>query len=294
MESSVSLIPDDIEMIQQRLERSGYETVAFTSGGFVGSEFGFSRGFSEWHENNDRELGSFAAAKEYFSSLSDNRFDKPKFIFLHTFYIHHYDKNSSGVYGEFHPDKYEKRVRDFDMELADMIDTIMKSPLSDNLRMIVTSDHGEGFGEIYSNFYGREFVSEYHGDWPSPSQVEIPLFVYDSRDVAGASSDKLVGLDDFSATIKVWAGIAEAEKKYLFDKDEREFLLSEAIPLIGADRIKRRFRDLTKRGVAKIGRAGEYIETSTRWPGEKRDRPPGRELSDEKKKELEALGYIVP
>ncbi len=294
VESSVSLIPDDLEMVQRKLQKSGYKTVAFTSGGFVGSEFGFSRGFSKWHENNGEELGSLTAALEYFSSMSRSRLAKPKFIFLHTFYVHHYDRGTEGKYGEFHPDKYKERVRELDGKLVGILDAVMKSPLSDNLRMIVTSDHGEGLGEVYSGLYGRDFVSEYHGDWPSPSQERIPLFVYDSRDIGGKLSDKLVGLDDFTATLEVWAGIADAEKRYLFDKDERDFLLSEAFPLGGTDRLKRRLNDLNKRGVAKIGRTGEYIEASASNPGEKSIRPPGRELSDKKKKELEALGYMVP
>ncbi len=295
VELALDLIPDDLEMVQHRLQRKGYETIAFTGGGFVGSDFGFSRGFSEWHENSSEDIGSFIAAKKYLSSLSDSRFDKPKFLFLHTFYIHKFDENSSRKFGEFHPDKYDKRVRDFDEKLIDMINSVLESSISDNLRMIITSDHGEGFGEIYDNLYDREFISEYHGDWPCPSQVRIPLLIYDSQNTVGGSLDKLVGLDNLSPTIEVWAGIVDFHKRYLLSKDERDSLLSETIPLVGLDRVMRKGEDITKRGVAEIGRNGEYIKTSaTKRFGKEKQKLPGKKLGDAKKKELEALGYLIP
>ena len=295
VELAVDLIPDDLEMIQCKLERRGYKTIAFTGGGFVGSEFGFSRGFSEWHEDSS-EIGSFVEAKKYLSSLSSNRFDKPKFIFLHTFYTNYkFDEDPPGKYGEFHPDKYDKRIRDFDGKLVDMISSILESSISDNLRMIITSDHGEGFGEIY-NLYDREFISEYHGDWPCPSQVRIPLLVYDSQNTVKGSWDKLVGLDNLSPTIQVWAGTIDSHEMYLLDKEEeRDFILSESIPLVGLERAIRKGEDMSKRGVAKIDKRGEYIETwAAKRFGEDKEKVPGRELSDAKKKELEALGYLIP
>lgn len=160
VELAVDLIPDDIEMVQHRLKRKGYKTVAFTGGGFVGSEFGFSSGFSEWHEDAGEDAGPFIVAREYLSSLSKSRLDNPAFLFLHTFYIHRFDEDAPEKRGTSFPDKYERRVRPFDQKFVDMINRILQSPLSDNLRMIITSDHGEGFGEIYDNLYGREFVSE--------------------------------------------------------------------------------------------------------------------------------------
>ncbi len=293
VELAVNLIPDNIEMVQQRLRRRGYKTIAFTGGGFVGSEFGFSRGFSEWHEDADEDVGPFVAARRHLSSLSDGRFDKPVFLFLHTFYIHRFEKDASGKFGEFFPDEYDRRVRDFDEKLIAMIDSIMKSPLSGNLRMIITSDHGEGFGETYDNLYGRKFVSEYHGDWPCPSQEKIPLLIYDSQKPVKGVSDRLAGLDNISPTIEAWAGIAGSRTSTLLDENERDFLLSESIPLVGLDRCIRKGDDITKRGVAKIGRQGEYIETSAIGFEKEKKNISRKELTDEKKKELKALGYIV-
>ena len=293
VELAVDLIPDDIEMVQHRLRRRGYNTIAFTGGGFVGSEFGFSRGFSEWNEYAGEDVGPFVEARKYLSSLSNSRLDKPSFLFLHTFYIHRFDKDASGKFGEFFPDAYDRRVRNFDEKLIAMIDSILKSPLSDNLRMIITSDHGEGFGETYDNLYGGEFVSEYHGDWPCPSQEKIPLLIYDSQNLAKGASDKLVGLDDLCPTIEAWAGIAGTRKNALLSEDERGFLLSESIPLVGLDRCIRKGDDISKRGVAKIGRQGEYIETSAIGFGKEKKNIPRKELTDEKKKELKALGYLV-
>ncbi len=216
--------------------------------------------------------------------------EKPKFVLLHTFFVHEFGEDP-GEYGEFHPDKYDERVRAFDGELVDMINAILDSSISDNLRMIITSDHGEGFGEKY-NLYDREFISEYHGDWPCPSQAKIPLLVYDSRNTNKGSSDNLVGLDN----LQVWAGAAESHKMSLLNgEEERDFVLSESFPLVGIDRALRKGEDLTKKGAARIGKNGEYVKTSAfRKFREGNKDIPKRELSDAKKKELEALGYLVP
>lgn len=104
-----------------------------------------------------------------------------------------------------------------------------------------------------------------------------------------------MGLDNLSPTIEVWAGIVDSHKMYLLGKDERDSLLSESIPLVGLDRVMRKGEDITKRGVAEIGRNGEYTKTSATKRFEKeKQKLPGKKLGDAKKKELEALGYLIP
>ena len=57
----------------------------------------------------------------------------------------------------------------------------------------------------------------------------------------------------------------------------------------------RKGKDIRKRGVAEIGSNGEYIETSAmKRFGEGKEKVPGRALTDAKKAELEALGYLIP
>jgi len=289
------------KMIQNRLQSRGYKTAGFTGGVFVGDWFGFSNGFSRWYEPRDKKhsikedhLGSFIEAKRYMSSLSDKSLSKPNFLFIHSFYVHEHCRVPGGG-REFSADRYGRRVRDFDSELISMINSILESPISDNLRMIITSDHGEGLRETH-NLYNRELLSVEHGDWPCPSQVEIPLLIYDSENPLRGSSNKLVGLDDICATLETWAGMSKPKNDYLLSQDieERDILVSEAMALTAQFRPRphRSKDDWFARGVALISGDGEYTETFLEETKYTNDMPKKQELPKNIEEQLEALGYL--
>ena len=50
VESDYGKIPSDLLLVQERLQEAGYKTAAFTGGGAIKKEFGFSRGFDEFRE----------------------------------------------------------------------------------------------------------------------------------------------------------------------------------------------------------------------------------------------------
>jgi arylsulfatase A-like enzyme len=212
VETKTAVIPKDIEMVQGEIKKRGYNTAGFTGAGYLTEFFGFSRGFDVWKEEYDAGKDSFSEAEEYVSGYDSG---KPLFLFLHTFYIHDYiDPTIHRSERMGYHNAYRECVRNFDGKLMRLIDSILQSSISENLRMIVTSDHGEGFGEAY-DLYDQTFVSMHHGDFPCPSQVEIPLVAYDSRDPKSGLSDKLVGLDDVYHTTRLWAGIEEESERYL-------------------------------------------------------------------------------
>jgi hypothetical protein len=148
--------------------------------------------------------------------------------------------------------------------------------------MIITSDHGEGFGEAY-DLYGGRIISSGHCGSPCPSEVEIPLIIYDSSGLLEGLSDHLVGLDNIRPTIEAWAGIRDSYEGSLLG--ERESLLSEAVVKTTGQTRERR--------VAIISGDGEYIDTYSE-PME--DKPLGKGrisyLPEEVKKDLRALGYL--
>jgi hypothetical protein len=169
-----------------------------------------------------------------------------------------------------------------------MVDCILQSPLSKNLRMIITSDHGEGFAEEYS-LYDRKFLSNRHGEWPCPSQIEIPLIVYNSQEPEGRSLDSLVGLDNIAPTIRFWAGISgKSNERYLFNRSERAHILSEAIPLE---------RRTEGRGVLRIDAAGGYgesyvLDIENNSISRADAAATIQEMPEELKARLESLGYV--
>jgi hypothetical protein len=152
-------------------------------------------------------------------------------------------------------EKYGQAVKNLDRNLISFIRGILKSSLSDNLKMIITSDHGEGLGEVYDSLYdGRKITSINHGHFPCPSQIRIPLTIYDSEYSRGSVSDKLVGLDNVSPTIGLWAGYKESNERSLYGAHSRNSLLAESISPFSMGR--------PEKGVAHILRDGTYVNTS--------------------------------
>ena len=280
VETPTDVIPENIQMIQEELMGRGYETVSFNGGGFIKKYFGFSKGFNYWQDEYAEGEDSFSEAEKYISTYESG---KPLFLFLHTYDVHDYAHPSTKR--EERKDfegAYKEGVKSFDEKLTRMIIGILSSSLSDNLRMIITSDHGEGFGETY-DLYGREIVSVHHGDFPCPSQVEIPFVVYDSQNPLRGLSDKLVGLDDVYHTIRVWAGIERMNERYVLSEKEREFVLSETIPNF--------IEDSDERRTAKIVGDGQYVETFVKKTG--RTAPTDKaKLPPEVVENLKGLGYL--
>ncbi len=282
VELAVDLIPESVRMAQQELQPLGYDTVAFTGGGFVGEFFGFSRGFRSWYETPKGTVCPFPIARQYLLSL--RRVSRPAFLFLHTFYVHNY----SGDKKNYEIGAYGSKIMEFDSIMLNMITDLLRSPLSRNLKMIITSDHGEGFGETYS-YYERKYVSEQHGDWPCPSQERIPMAVYDAQTPAGSSTD-LVGLDNIYPTICKWVNMGGEAQETLLSRQKRSELLSETIPLLGTKRCIEKGQDIKKRGNALIQADGKYQKT---WLDGGNEAPSiDRELPQDVKEHLKGLGYL--
>lgn len=100
-------VPADIPWLAREFARAGYETLAFTGGGFVSPEFGFAMGFDRYGEIDPRHPGlewvdatsntnerglaqeSDRIRAEITNLLSGPR-HAPKFLFLHTYAAHDY------------------------------------------------------------------------------------------------------------------------------------------------------------------------------------------------------------
>lgn len=165
------------------LKGSGYATVSFNDGGQLAPLFGLNRGFDLYEITAAMrpEEYSFKRIVEKSMEWIDQNPGKRFFLFLHTYEIHHpyspearhlnlFEKDYRGDLpalisvelinqinrGEIalsEEDKehiintYDAEIRSVDESFADLIRFLKKKGLYDNTVMILTSDHGEEFGE---------------------------------------------------------------------------------------------------------------------------------------------------
>jgi membrane-anchored protein YejM (alkaline phosphatase superfamily) len=177
-------IPPALTMIQSDLQKSGYHTVAFTGGGFLHPQFGFSNGFDVYKdyqgEITDSLCQPLEQANEYISQYD---MSAPLFAFVHFYGPHNYAekhgcKNSEWETALFEPvtsfaaDRdalrtwYASDVAACDANLALFLNSIARL----NPVILLTSDHGEFLGETWG-----EEPRYSHGGPPAHILTTVPL-----------------------------------------------------------------------------------------------------------------------
>ena len=207
------------------LREAGYATQAVTSHLYMSATYGMDVGFD--HLEYDPEFRANQIA-DHARSLLDRFGDRPFFVFLHFYDPHwHYDPHDStthlfergyrgtlgGKLGDFKdldPSKvspedmthllalYDGEIRFTDDELGGILDHLHARGLDRNTLVVVTSDHGEEFGE--------------HGSWEHQKTlyeevIRIPLLVK-GPGIAARREKEPVSLLDVAPTIVAWAGLS--------------------------------------------------------------------------------------
>jgi arylsulfatase A-like enzyme len=183
--------------IARAFQRRGYATAAFVGGGYLDSFYGYDYGF-DWYENRrathfQRRLPSvydfLEGAKSWLRSIDD----QPFFLFLHTYQVHDYASfddprfvapDLDGVYGhldlvaaaqrhrsddldaadrplvDYMRQRYDSAVHHLDRRLGDFFEFMLESGLNANTVVVITSDHGEEFGEHGRTAHGWTLYEE--------------------------------------------------------------------------------------------------------------------------------------
>lgn len=213
----------EIVTLAERLRSDGYETAAFTENAFLVAGGGFDRGFDVYVENRSDELTVDGYARETFeratSWLRRNRAE-PFFLFVHTYQVHDPytpPRPFEALFGDrgekwANLDAYEREIRFLDEILGDFFDEIERLGLMEDTILVLTSDHGEGFGE-HKGSIGHSWQL-----WDEV--VRVPLFVRaDGMVPAGTVAETQVGLVDLSPTLLDLMGFGIPE-----DLDGQSFL----------------------------------------------------------------------
>ena len=230
IEDDLALAPS-VPIVTEALRDAGYATAAFVSTVYVSGGYGFARGFDTYQDYAITERENLAHAVRVDRQVQDaiawvqaKGEDRPVFLFVHIYDVHYpyappppWDERFDPAgepedlryrnYGFYqkHPltkKRMAHQVAQYDESLAWVdheLDTLVQA--WDNSRRpawwIVTSDHGEEFGERGSWGHAHTLYSE---------ALDIPLLV-SGPDIDPAVRDDLVGTIDIAATIAALGGV---------------------------------------------------------------------------------------
>lgn len=222
-------LPPFVKTLPQILRERGYLTFAFTGGGLLSANFGFSKGFNQYKEWDGSELPDsskpiFKRAKDFISSNKEKNF----FLFLHTYQFHDplefpedikekvlkgekvlweatsLTKLIGGGKGTYKPLKKEEvesikilckgESRTIDEHLiGPLIQKLKDEGIYDQTMIIITSDHGD---ELFD-----------HGGWQHAHTlynelIRVPLIIkFPYQKFKGKRISKNVRLIDIAPTI---------------------------------------------------------------------------------------------
>ncbi|MFQ6082625.1 MAG: sulfatase [Candidatus Aminicenantia bacterium] len=214
------------------LRSFGYSTVAFTDGKLLGPTFNFDQGFELC---DDTGGGIKKISKKAIQWLENYSFQKPFFLFLHCYDVHHYKPplNLERMFAENYKGKllkfrksgnslevrvtsnayyhlsendikylralYDAEIYKTDREFGEVLTYLKRNNLYKDTIIIVTSDHGEEFWEHGGTGHGW---SLHQHQLKVPLIMKCPTFSNSARKI-----EEWVGLIDIFPTILEILGI---------------------------------------------------------------------------------------
>lgn len=209
------LLARGIRTLAQVLADGGYRTAAVTENGMILADAGFARGFDSYTEFKEARAfetsGHFAQVLDVATRWLERHRDDLFHLFLHTYQVHDpytpprkWDVFSPDA-GASNPDLERKRARYrgeilyTDEQMARLLAVLDRLGLADRTILVVTSDHGEAFGE-------RGVVG--HGWNVTQELLRIPLVVRAPGLLSpGVRVDDLVSLIDLAPSLLDLAGL---------------------------------------------------------------------------------------
>ena len=226
-------IPPGVTTVAERHWEAGYDTGAFTDGFFVSAALGFDQGFDRFRGPTQLE----AAARENLGLALDwmkARDGRPFFAFVHTYEVHMpfappppfdemFTSDYAGPYrrqftyedfvalekagGTRDPQLiehlkalYDGEIRHVDDAVGAFLRGIEDSGLARDTCVVLTSDHGEEFGEHGDLLHAKPKLYQ--------ELLHVPLIVWcPSRFAEPRVVDDLVGLVDIAPTLLDLAGV---------------------------------------------------------------------------------------
>jgi arylsulfatase A-like enzyme len=216
-------LPADVPTLAQLLAARGWQTGAVTENGMLVAGAGFQRGFAYYRENKGASVwdasGQVDVTVGHGIRWLEAHRDEKFFLFLHTYQVHE-PYSPPPAFDRFRT--YEEKgrrveitaatpaaIRDrhayagetlyTDHEVGRLLDAVATLGLADRTVVVVTSDHGEEFGEHGWKSHGRTLYEEV---------LRVPLILRaPGRVPAGVRVAQLASLVDVAPTLLELLGV---------------------------------------------------------------------------------------
>jgi len=218
-----------IETLAERLRDAGLRTAGYVDGGFLHSVFGFNRGF----ETYDHRGGGLAQILPRVFGWLDQHDSEAFFLFVHTYDIHAPYLSPAPYAGMFHDrpyagdlvatakrldeiflkkieldpvdlqhlvDSYDEGIRYTDSQIGRLFEYLEARGRFEDSWIIVTSDHGEEFGEHGSVIHWQLYYQP---------NLRIPLIVRPPGGVDGPL--RIAGAAELIDILPTLLALVEAE-----------------------------------------------------------------------------------
>ncbi len=183
-------------VLPEILRDHGYQTVAITSGGFMGKRWGVGRGFRHFEETKNwdhgDEVGKTRAWLARWHAKSRRPRSAPLFLFVHTFLAH--QPYVSERFGTTLSDRYDGDIHEADGLIGMVWDALQAAAKERgrDLVMVVVADHGEEMGDHgHFGLHAHNLFGEL---------LHVPCVVAGTG-IAPRTVDARVGLIDVAPTI---------------------------------------------------------------------------------------------
>ena len=160
--------PPDI-LLQKRLKDSGFYNVSVQGYWYFGKPSGFDRDFDivdlssqpkEAKVEGDRTINGDLIASRAIERFASRDRAKPFFMWVHFMDPHQEYMPHEGIdFGSSPRDKYDGEVAFVDQQIGRLLDVIREESEGETA-IVITSDHGEAFGEHGLSAHGRELWEE--------------------------------------------------------------------------------------------------------------------------------------
>jgi arylsulfatase A-like enzyme len=190
VEGPFDALPDRVTTVAEYFKEHGYTTAAFSTGAFVHPAWQFDQGFDIFagslNESTWNDLPGLLRDAYAWTTAAE----QPFFLFVHSFHIHdpYGDPADDGVTihdivaantmsGGPTPgdvsrmqEAYRREIRTMDTSLAEFFAELEAAGLLENTVVLITSDHGEEFGE-----HG---TVGYHSVTVYDENIHVPLVLF--------------------------------------------------------------------------------------------------------------------
>jgi arylsulfatase A-like enzyme/Flp pilus assembly protein TadD len=201
-------LPDDVPTLATVLRTAGYETAAIVGAYVLHGQFGLDAGFDryddffrqprpdEW-EPRERRAGEVSArAGEW---LAGRKNDRPFFLWVHMFDPHSPYDPPPPFNSRFAARPYDGEIAYTDRAIGTLLESLDGAGFGDRTMVVVTADHGEGFGD------GGEKT---HGLLLRTSTLRVPLLLRAPGVLpAGRRVEGLVSTVDLMPTVLDLLGV---------------------------------------------------------------------------------------